>query len=64
MQLRLENAMVKREKVAGDESPRGRECTSPRTGAEADPRKDRTVYYKADDLPEALKLFMKVYAEL
>ena len=56
--------MVKREKVAGDESPRGRECKSPRIGAEADPRKDRTVYYKADDLPEALKLFMKVYAEL
>ena len=56
--------MVKREKVAEDESPRGRECTSPRMGAEADSRKDRTMYYKAEDLPEALKLFMKVYAEL
>ncbi|HKV10059.1 MAG TPA: hypothetical protein VJ725_18105 [Thermoanaerobaculia bacterium] len=56
--------MVKREKVAEDEIPRGHERAGQRGRAEADSRRDRTAYYKADDLPEALKLFMKVYAEL
>lgn len=55
--------MVKKEKVAEDETLRGHECAQ-RSRVEANSRTDRIVHYKADDLPEALKLFMKVYAEL
>lgn len=53
--------MIKREKVAEQESPEG---TVSRTSPRAPETDARPAKYKADDLPEALKLFMQVYAAL
>jgi hypothetical protein len=54
--------MTKRENIAEHESPEG--CAAPVTSRRAPKEDQRTVKYKADDLPEALKLFMQVYAAL
>lgn len=54
--------MTKRENAAEHESPEGRAAlVASRRALKEDPR---TAKYKADDLPEALKLFMQVYATL
>ena len=53
--------MIKREKVAEQESP---EESASRTSPCAPKPDVRPAKYKADDLPEALKLFMQVYAAL